>query len=457
MSGGSLAFQQYQKLQVNRARQLEQMRGRLTELGDDYGLQQLDTMMADFGATGPTSPDDPIGAFLTELVQQTKDALADLGTSRAALAGVWAVALKRDAFSARMTRFTDGSGLVAVSDATFSLCQLYAQAMGLAGQLGSEPQVLAGLLRYYNTQQRVFGIAGKLEIRLEPTATQAAGLFHYLAAQFVVAHELAHYVLGHASSVSAFAPDEYLPVCAENHQLEAEADLHALRVVRRACEHLSDDLPPGGEEAALGAVGAAIGMLAVHVTEQALFVRRGTSHPPARQRAAALLREMNSEERRFAEESFGLALAATEAACSTGASAVSFSAGMIGSAPIHTPLAPSYLRTIEVFDELQCRSPEWYLNLLDQAGRELGEPWLTDGAQLAAEGDSAAALRIWGVPKKNIGALCDPQQPLTFYALLMKLQTAFIAREIPGDRLRAYAIAAAMLVSEFLSGDTGQA
>ncbi|MFJ7181598.1 hypothetical protein ACIQXA_35680 [Streptomyces massasporeus] len=323
MSGGSLAFQQYQKLQVNRARQLEQMRGRLTELGDDYGLQQLDTMMADFGATGPTSPDDPIGAFLTELVQQTKDALADLGSSRAALAGVWAVALKRDAFSARMTRFTDGSGLVAVSDATFSLCQLYAQAMGLAGQLGSEPQVLAGLLRYYNTQQRVFGIAGKLEIRLEPTATQAAGLFHYLAAQFVVAHELAHYVLGHASSVSAFAPDEYLPVCAENHQLEAEADLHALRVVRRACEHLSDDLPPGGEEAALGAVGAAIGMLAVHVTEQALFVRRGTSHPPARKRAAALLREMNSEERRFAEESFGLALAATEAACSTGASAVS--------------------------------------------------------------------------------------------------------------------------------------
>ncbi|WP_327591780.1 hypothetical protein [Streptomyces chartreusis] len=171
MSGGSLAFQQYQKLQVNQARQLEQMRGRLTELGDDYGLQQLDTMMAEFGATGPASPDDPIGAFLTELVQQTKDALADLGTSRATLAGVWAVALKRDVFSARMTRFTDGSALVAVSDSTFSLCQLYAQAMGLAGQLGPEPQVLAGLLRYYNTQQRIFGIAGKLEIRLEPAAT----------------------------------------------------------------------------------------------------------------------------------------------------------------------------------------------------------------------------------------------------------------------------------------------
>ncbi|MFJ3883507.1 hypothetical protein ACIPW5_39415 [Streptomyces sp. NPDC090077] len=457
MSGGSLAFQQYELLNVTRTRQFAQMRERLTELGDDRGLQELDTMMAEFGATGPQSPDNPIGEFLAELARETKDALADLGASRTTLDDVWAVTVKRDAFSARMTRFIDDSGLVTVSDATFSLCGLYAQALGLAGQRGPEPQVLAGLLRYYNTQQRVFGIAGKLEIRLEPAATQQAALLQYLAAQFVLAHELAHYVLGHPSSVSAFAPDEYLPVCSESHQLEAEADLHALRVVRRACERLFDGLPPGGGEAALGAVGSAIGMLAVHVTERALFVRRGASHPPARQRAAALLREMTLQERKLAEDAFDLALAVTEAASGFGAGAVSFTPGMFGSAPVYTPLDPSYLKTIEVCDALQCRSQEWYLSLFGQAGSQLGEPWLSDGARLAAEGDPAGALRTWGVPKGDIGALCDPEQPLTFYALYKKLRASFTARRIPDDRLLGYPIAAAELVGEPLGGETARA
>ncbi|GHA54264.1 hypothetical protein GCM10010372_63040 [Streptomyces tauricus] len=452
MSGERLAFRQYKKLQVNRARQLSQMRVRLTELGDNRGLQELDTMMTEFGATGPQAPEDPVGEMLAELVQEMKDALADLGASHTMLGDVWAVALKRDAFSARMTRFTDNSGLVAVSDATLSLCGVYAQALGLAGRRGPEPQVLTGVLRYYYVQQRVFGLAGKLEIRLEPEAAETTALFQYLAAQFVLAHELAHYVLGHTSAVSAFAPDEYVPVCSESHQLETEADLHALRAVRRTCERLFDELPPEGGEAALGAVGAAIGMLAVHATERGLFVRRGVSHPPARQRAAALLREMRPDERKLAQETLDLALTATEAASTIGAGAVPFTPGMFGSAPIHTPLGPAYLKTTEVCDAIQCRPREWYVELFDQVGRELNEPWLADGAHLAAEGEPAFALRTWGLPKGSIGALCDPEQPLTFNALYMKLRAAFTSRGLREDHLLAYGIAAATLVSEPLSG-----
>ena len=456
MRDESLAFRRYKVLKVNRARQFAEMRERLTELGDDRGLQKLDRAMVEYVATGPESSDDPIGEMLTALTREMKDALAELGASRTALDDVWATALKRNEFSARMTRFTDDSGLVVVSDATFTLCGLYAQVLVLAGERGPEPQVLAGLLRYYNTQQRIFGIPAKLEVRLEPVATQQANLFVYLAAQFVLAHELAHYVLGHTSSVSAFAPEEYIPVCSESHRLEAEADLHALRAVRRVCERMFDGAPAGDGAAALGAVGAAIGMLAVHVTERALFVRRGASHPPARQRASALLREMNPDERRLAQETFDLALPVTEAASGTGAGTVPFTPAMFGSAPIHTPLDPSYLKTAEVFDAFQCRSPEWYLSLLVQDGRELGEFGLADGAELAAEGDPAAALRIWGVPKRSIGALCDPEQPLTFNSLYTKLQAAFTARAIPKERLPLYAIAAARLVGGPLSGETRQ-
>ncbi|MGW8741773.1 hypothetical protein [Streptomyces sp. NPDC055794] len=456
MTAESLAFRQYEKLKVNRGRQLAQMRERLTELGDEDGLQELDAMMAEFGATGPGSPDDPVGEMLTELTQHMKDALADLGANRATLNDVWTVALKRDTFSARMTRFADGTGLVAISDATFSLCALYAQTIALAAQRGPEPQVLTGLLRYYNTQQRIFAISGKMGIRLDPAASQHAALFQYMAAQFVLAHELAHYVLGHASSVSAFAPDEYLPVCSESHQLEAEADLHALRTVRRWCERHLGDLP-GGWEVAYGAVGVAIGMLAVHVTERALFVRRGASHPPARRRAAALLREMSPEERHLAQETLDLALSATEAASGFGAGAVSFTPQMFGSAPVHTRLDPSYLKTIEVCDAIQCRSREWYVRFFAQESLELGEDWIAEGARFAAADQPAEALRTWGVSKGSIGALCDPQQPLTFNALYTKLRAAFTVRGIPEHRLLGYPIAAARLVGEVLEGQTRQA
>lgn len=57
-----------------------------------------------------------------------------------------------------------------------------------------------------------------------------------------------------------------------------------------------------------------------------------------------------------------------------------------------------------------------------------------------------------GLPKGSIGALCDPQQLVTFSALYMKLRVAFTSCGLQEDHLLVYGIAAATLVSEPLRG-----
>uniref|UniRef100_A0AAU2JJD4 IrrE N-terminal-like domain-containing protein n=1 Tax=Streptomyces sp. NBC_00049 TaxID=2903617 RepID=A0AAU2JJD4_9ACTN len=452
MNPETRAYRQYKLLRVDRAKQLAEMREELTALGDRDGLQVLDSTMAAFRESGPQLADDPVGEALEAVARDMKEAMADLGAAPEVLDSVYAVATKTEGFSARMTRYTvDGSGIAIVADATLSLCAHYAEFMGLAAERGPEPDVLTGLLRYYNTQQRVFGKAGKLGIRLGPEGAQQAALLQLMAAQFVIGHELAHHVLGHPSSVSAFSPEEYLPVCSESQELETEADLHALRAVRRACERLFGAGLFTGREAALGAVGAVIAMLAVHVNERALYVRQGSSHPPARARAARLLREMNALERELAEDALRVLMAATEAASVFGPRARSFAPELLGTAPVHSPLAPSYLRTTGILDALQCRSRDWYVSMFEEQSREAGVAWPVEGARLAAEGHPAEALRLWGVEKARIGPLCDPAKPLTFHSLYVLLRAGFTARGSAPDSVMAYAVSAAMLAGEPLS------
>ncbi len=457
MNRNTRAYRQYTLLRVERADQLAKMRARLTELGADNDLQELDASMAAFRESGPQLVDDPIGEALEAITQDMKAAMADLGAGPDVLDSVCAVAILNESFSAtKMNSYTvDGSGIAIVSDATLSLCMYYGEFMGLTAQRGEEPHVLTALLRYYNTQQRIFGQAGKLGIRLGPEAAQHASLLQLMAAQFVVGHELAHHVLGHPSSVNGFSPDEYLPVCSESPQLETEADLHALRAVRRACERMFGTDSFTGQQTALGAIGAVIAMLAVHVNERALSVRRGHSHPPARARAARLLREMNGQERQFAEEALRLLLEATEAASTFGATARSFAPEMLGAAPVHSPLAPSNLQGTAVLDALQCRSQGWYLSMFEEQSRETGVAWPAEGARLAAEGNPAEALRLWGVEKARIGPLCDPAKPLTFHSLYEHLRAGFTTRGIAEKRVMAYAIPGAMLAGEPLSRATG--
>ncbi|WP_406509928.1 hypothetical protein [Streptomyces sp. NBC_00212] len=148
--------------------------------------------------------------------------------------------------------------------------------------------VLTGLLRYHATNQRVSGVATQLGVRLSPRGQRGAWRLNGLAYRFVIAHEIAHHVLGHSSDPSSFAPGEHVPVCSENERRERDADLLAFRATRRAGE-----MQEGGPLMELEAVdsatkGALIAMLGLNLTEQALFVRRGCTHPPAATRAAWL-------------------------------------------------------------------------------------------------------------------------------------------------------------------------
>ena len=233
--------------------------------------------------------------------------------------------------------------------------------------------------------------------------------------------------------------------------METEADLHALRAVRRASQQLFAGTPFTGHAATLGAVGAVIAMLAVHINERALYVRRGGSHPPAPVRAAGLLQQMSAQERESAENTLRMPMAATQAASTFGAGVRSFTPEMLGTAPIHTSLDPSYLRTIAVLDAAQCRGQDWDLYLFEEECRETDAAWVAEGARLAAEGNPAEALRQWGVEESRIGPLCDPTRALTFHSLYKDLRAGFTARGMESRRLLLCAVAGARLVGEPLS------
>lgn len=457
MNRGTRAYQQYERLRVDRAVQLAWTRERLAELGNWEQLQILDDLMTAFRASGPQLVNDPVGEELETFTWHLKAVMADLGVRPDVLDSVCVVAILDDAFSARMTRYTaDGSGIVIVSDATLSLCAYFSRFAALTWERGEDPDVLTALLRYYNTHQRVAGRASILGIRLRDAGKFYSQVLYRQAAQFVLAHELAHYVLGHQAPVNAFSPEEYLPVCSKSQEIEMEADLYALRTLRRA-----NDLMSGGSHIAsqglnFGAIGAVIAMLAVHVNERALYVRRGVSHPSAQARASRLLREMNAHEAGCAEDTLHMLLAAIEAASVFGPTAQSLAPEMLDRPFVNSSMPFSYLSTIADADALQCLSWDWYVRLLVSRSRDNGDMSLGAGAVVAAEGMSGEALRLWGLEQQRITQLCDPTRPLAFHSLYRDLRTCFAATGIVEDEhLAGYAIAAAMLVSAPLSRPTG--
>ncbi len=475
----SMADRRHALLRADREAQLEGMRERLGDLGAERDLRQLDAARADWLASPWARDDgDAVAGYVDLVAGQVKVAMADLGASAERLDSVRVVATLNESVSAQLTPFADGSGLVNVADATISLCAHYARflAVSLAGfasgsrartlwrvaratargGLAGDPDALTALLRYYATNQRIFALAGKLDLRLAPEAEPIAGLLAHLAAQFVVGHEIAHHVLGHRSAPSALSPDEYLPACSEGQRRELAADLLAHRAVRRAGEREFAGVPGIARALDLGSLGPLIAMLAVHLTERALFVRRGCTHPPARVRTALMLDQLNPQMRQFGTTFLDAPLAATEAAATTSEAARPFSPGMFGSAPVHTPLPGSYLRTITVLDALQCRPASLHLSMLVQEARETGAAWMGEGARLVMAGEPAVALRRWGVPGPEVERICDRRRALTFFALLESVRRAFAARGLPDAHVLACALAAAMLTAARLGIEPGR-
>lgn len=137
---------------------------------------------------------------------------------------------------------------------------------------------VTAILRYLLLGQRMTGVAPSVPAELDERSFDIAGKMAAGALMFVVAHEIAHVAHGHETM--ALTPYGDGPVTVSEIQ-ELQADIWALNFLK---ELMADD--PAPENIALWC--AFIALVAMHVTEQAIYVRRNRTHPEAWSRWAML-------------------------------------------------------------------------------------------------------------------------------------------------------------------------
>ncbi|MGW0537406.1 hypothetical protein [Streptomyces sp. NPDC003032] len=292
----------------------------------------------------------------------------------------------------------------------------------------------------------------------------AADLFLLLTIRFLLGHEMAHHALAHQAE------------CSQSPEQESQADFLALQAVHLVnadvmTEHASDIpfvrkqwLEECGEF--YGLVSAVIGMLAVQSQEEALMVRRGRTHRPARERAARLIELSLSDARihdheralghrdasfrkRMDSERYGLELLtrslaeATDRAADFGASPVGFNWTGLTTAQVVAP-SEGHLREVARLDG-QLRHPD------ESLATALSRSPLHDGALHALAGDTRRAMQAWKVPDATIRTTHDETTALAFYTLVHFIRTASKAYGLSGDDLRELPVIAATLVARRLS------
>jgi hypothetical protein len=463
-----MAQRRLELIEPDRDTQTEKIRAVLREKGDLDSIRVLDTAEREWAGT-EWAGSHPMAALLRELTGQVTAAMAELGAPADRLASVWVTGTLEEDVSAQLLPFADGSGLVQVSDAILSLCGVYAQFIGMGmagvstrtrvggmwqawravrrGSLDHDPEFLTGLLRYYNIHQRLYGLAGKVGVRLSPAAQPLAAFVSMQAWLFVLGHEIAHHVLGHDSAPSAFLPGQHLPPCSADQQRELDADRLAYAALVRARHEL-------GEGFGLGMVGALTAMFALHSTEQALFLRLGCTHPPAAERAAHLLDQLSQKEQQFAPVLAASLQVATDTSSAFGPGAPTFDwPAFLADPAIDSPHSAGYLGQLPILDAAQCQPPEHLVRILHDVDEEEGTD-LGRAADRAFHGDAEEALLAWGVPAAAVSSLCDRTRPLTFHSLFDQLHTAIKENvSVPHKAKLAVAVSAATLVAPAISGE----
>jgi len=138
---------------------------------------------------------------------------------------------------------------------------------------------VTAILRYLLLGHRMTGTAPPAPAQLDKRSFDIAGKMAAGALMFVVAHEIAHIAHGH-ETVALTSQGSDGPVTVSELQ-ELQADVWALNFLT---EVMADD--PAPENIVLWC--AFIALFAMHVTEQALYVRRNRTHPEAWARWALL-------------------------------------------------------------------------------------------------------------------------------------------------------------------------
>jgi hypothetical protein len=353
---------------------------------------------------------------------------------------------------AMQSSFDDYSSLVIASDALFSFCNhltglnelwvRYCHAMkdGFVDldiddfQQTSASAASLICVRYWVIQQRLFGLSGLLTLELSRDETDHAMFFARAAHTFIMAHEAAHYVLGHENKPHISLTNQALPVADDSQVCENEADELAIAVASIALEQVYGEAAP-----TMALAGAVIALAAVGVTERALFVRRARSHPPVSLRLDNVLRSVEDDLRRQTlSYTFGATIAAEygEDFLHPLRSEL-WERGSTEPAIRSDHPTLEYRRLVAQLDQLHGTSVSAIADLMNEIPGAFGVD-LRDSPTLIADGQLEELLTAWGVDDLEADVILDDNAPLLFFTLHSALADSARLAPIESEELRRY-------------------
>jgi hypothetical protein len=337
------------------------------------------------------------------------------------VAGLEVVFLPREEVAAACEAFPDESALVSVSDALSSLVWRLATfnaawrgGSSLRARFGRRARVRAAAadpdtalqtsgvraataaLRYTTQHIRVWGTSAAIGLRAEEAGLRDG----MLAAAFVHAHEIGHYVLGHdLPSGTAKSPAER----------ELEADEFALRALLGTYGAF--------DRVAVGA-GAIVALTALQVWESAALLRDVRAHPPVPDRwqaLAAILGESHLE----AEGHTFAARAIAGVTASSGSLPVEYWDALRADNDYEIVHGLKYLLMIQGFDTSESLSTP----ARDEIIRTLAgaSPLFLAGWETLKERGWMAAYDAWGLATDG---LLDPNRPLSYWQVVNRIAAA---------------------------------
>lgn len=329
-----------------------------------------------------------------------------------------------DETGASLRIFPDGSGRILFSDSLISLFDYFAGlTVALHDRSGCTSSDATVAVRYHILHRRMFGLSAILGVSVSDNRDRRDRLSQ-LAIRFVIAHEVAHFCLGH-------------DIHSGDPTIEFEADQLALKSV---LAELESEAP--GTDAALALVAMRLALLVTEMTEMSIFVRAPITHPSASLRWESAIKDFDPDRLTkvavYTQKIADVVTAASDLSYRLPEPwwDESYNSDIIR-ADVHDP---EYYSSMRHFDLLGFGDPADPAKALMMFEEYFGIP-LSQIAGIAAQSGSYDALINLGISASQAQRLCDQSRPLAFYTLLEMITQSPVVESIDDQDLTSSAMA----------------
>jgi Peptidase U49 len=353
--------------------------------------------------------------------------------------------------SASAAEFADGSFFIGVSyallDAITSVADMMVMfehgvdsAQGAFTRRGRERQMqqtaleLSASMRAWVIMQRVTDTAQGLAFNLSRADTIAAGEIALEALKFVLAHEIAHIALKHTQ----VAAESTIPVghISQSQSRELQADNLAVRMVTGQRSDRATDAGPMW--------GVFLALLAMELTERAIYVRRNSTHPLAWARWAVVEQMLGGGQSRA--KSYQLAILAGAVA------ALKLDEVFPGpgwAAMQQAQIIAAESMDLALLDQLVAGPIDQLAERAHATSSARGREILT----LMRQGGIAAAMATLGAKERLVQAIAGDRWAVKFFTIKSLIESACTAEALNPDA-SLYSVVGTRMVARVLTEDT---